>query len=308
MLRLGLPERSERHQGDRDRHLGVGQTTDDSELMLCLLYALAVSHNSSSSLRDEAAANYNAWFQSGPFSCGQASANAFGHAYSIAAMMEAAARLNRGSEANGALMRCAPIAVWMRRQPLGEIVRAAREDAELSHPSAPCKDANAALCVAMATVIRTGNAQERLAQAERFVRGGSCCPTIMAWFEESLELADVESYGHIRCRTNFGHVRHAFVLCMLLLRIGAHMTYEDAVFRVLKLGGDTDTNACICGYVMGAIHGLEKSAMVDTVQAGVPSYMYTAVLEFDCAQAHLTYPRPRRFRSSNVVPLLNLLA
>jgi ADP-ribosylglycohydrolase len=36
------------------------------------------------------------------------------------------------------------------------------------------------------------------------------------------------------------------------------MAYEDAMYDILGYGGDTDTNACIIGGLLGAAQGLES--------------------------------------------------
>lgn len=37
----------------------------------------------------------------------------------------------------------------------------------------------------------------------------------------------------------------------------AALSLQDAMFKVLMLHGDTDTNAAICGYIMGALKGFD---------------------------------------------------
>jgi ADP-ribosylglycohydrolase len=34
--------------------------------------------------------------------------------------------------------------------------------------------------------------------------------------------------------------------------------FEDALVSVIRAGGDTDTNACIVGGLLGAYHGIDK--------------------------------------------------
>lgn len=61
----------------------------------------------------------------------------------------------------------------------------------------------------------------------------------------------------------------------------------------LRKGGDTDTNACIVGYVMGAIYGFE----------GMPDRLKKPVLEvdsttWDCLDSMCGYNRPRCYNPS----------
>lgn len=48
--------------------------------------------------------------------------------------------------------------------------------------------------------------------------------------------------------------------------------FEDALFEILKLSGDTDTNAAIMGGLLGAHLGL----------SGIPDSYKEAILKFDC--------------------------
>lgn len=48
--------------------------------------------------------------------------------------------------------------------------------------------------------------------------------------------------------------------------------FEDALFEVLKVGGDTDTNGAILGALFGAHLGL----------TGIPESYKQAIIKFDC--------------------------
>jgi ADP-ribosyl-[dinitrogen reductase] hydrolase len=50
-----------------------------------------------------------------------------------------------------------------------------------------------------------------------------------------------------------GFMKHAFVMAFYCLLKG--LSYDATLALALKLGGDTDTNACIAGGLIGAICG-----------------------------------------------------
>jgi ADP-ribosyl-[dinitrogen reductase] hydrolase len=52
-----------------------------------------------------------------------------------------------------------------------------------------------------------------------------------------------------------GFLKHGFVLSFYALLKG--LSYDDTVAFAIKLAGDTDTNACIAGGMMGALYGRE---------------------------------------------------
>ncbi len=48
--------------------------------------------------------------------------------------------------------------------------------------------------------------------------------------------------------------------------------FLKALRETINLGGDTDTNACIVGGMIGALVGIKK----------IPGYMLDILLKFDC--------------------------
>ena len=109
----------------------AGQPTDDSELALDLARTLVGLQAWSS---EAVASAYGGWYASKPFDVGGTTRQALSAAASArsdkATAALAAASLD--SQANGALMRCAPIGIWARDAK--EAAVAARKDALLSHP------------------------------------------------------------------------------------------------------------------------------------------------------------------------------
>lgn len=79
-------------------------------------------------------------------------------------------------------------------------------------------------------------------------------------------------------RDKAGFVRHGFVLAVFFLEarhtgLLASMSDNDlftyAIEQTVRLGGDTDTNACIVGAVVGALVQIDN----------IPSYQLQKVLE-----------------------------
>ena len=57
-----------------------------------------------------------------------------------------------------------------------------------------------------------------------------------------------------------GHIKHAFELSFHFLYKydGSKTYYHDSIRSVIQLGGDTDTNACIVGGMLGALCGIKN--------------------------------------------------
>lgn len=64
-----------------------------------------------------------------------------------------------------------------------------------------------------------------------------------------------------------------------LLRLSTGCDYKQAIKESIRPGGDTDTNACIVGGLIGAAVGCD----------GIPSDMRDKVLKFDCTSSSKKY-------------------
>lgn len=223
----------------------AGQPTDDSELALDLARTLATRTEWSA---EAVAAAYAGWYRSRPFDIGSTTSQALSAAAGgpegrVAAAARRAA--NTYSKANGALMRCAPIGLWAR-DPV-EAAEAAREDAQLTHPNPMCQGASAAFVAAIATAIGGGEAAAMLAAAEAEIQQAG--PEEL---RHALELAR-QGVAPGCFMQQQGFVLIAFQNAFRHLALGTAL--EDAVIETVAQGGDTDTNAAICGALLGAAQG-----------------------------------------------------
>ena len=238
-----------------------GQVTDDSEMDLALLHEL-ISNTHEFPLQRVARA-YIAWHRSDPFDIGMTCGRALAFAQEASDCFQNARTYSLTSEANGALMRCAPIAVWGVGKSDDVVADAARLDAALTHPSGRCQDCNAVYVVTIKHLLEhPGDTAGALKKASGMLETADT--EVRHWFATT----DPPPAHH-----NIGHVRHAFTLFAQYLRKGTGVSFEDALKETLLLGGDTDTNAKIVGNLMGAMHGLSAlpSSMVSKVMAFDPS-------------------------------------
>lgn len=88
-----------------------------------------------------------------------------------------------------------------------------------------------------------------------------------------------------------GWMRHAFILSFFYLRLYTHLLgakkdvnefYHYSLKTTIQLGGDTDTNACIVGGMIGALVGVKA----------IPSYMLQTLFSFDCTHPENGHKRP----------------
>ena len=103
-----------------------------------------------------------------------------------------------------------------------------------------------------------------------------------------------------------GYVEHAFILALYYLLVAGSMKdvpadfYFNSVRETISLGGDTDTNACIVGGLIGALVGIHK----------VNRPMLYTLLSFNAEEDLVKYDRPQQFNVGkmavpNIVKLIN---
>lgn len=261
--------------------VGEGQVTDDSELAIHLWRGLQ-SHNAADGVFpiDSVAAEYIAWYKSNPFDMGRTCGYALAFAADAHDCIRNAAKYNKSSEANGSLMRIAPLAIWAADVGHGNgaadaeanaeaaLIAFARREATLTHPNKVCMDANAAYCLALAHLLKHhGDADGAIQCVKDWLH--VMHPPIQTWFNDAIALRSVSDYEN-KCVYNVGHVKHAFTLAVACLNLKT--PFQHGIHEVLKLGGDTDTNAAIVGAMLGALHGY----------SAIPSSMTKPVLAFTC--------------------------
>lgn len=263
-----------------------GQITDDGELTLCLARGLAGTTNFSI---EKVAVEYLAWLHSDPFDIGNATRNGFSGGRAAApgtvheGMRHAAAAKNADSKANGALMRATPLGGWGWRLDEEAMVAAAMADCGLTHPNPTCKHASAVYCLAIRhLVLNPGDGAGAFAAAEGWARRLHA-DEVVEWLGLAGDDVDVGYEPQI------GFVKYGFVHAFRHLRLGTR--YRDALRETLLGGGDTDTNACIVGGLVGALHG----------EPGIPRAMAEAVTSCDTEKGR---PRPAWLRTREQLPRL----
>jgi len=226
----------------------AGQCTDDTEMALTLARSI-LAHGRYDA--EAAAWAYADWFASRPFDIGNTTRRACGPGAAApegarADAMRAAA--DRESQANGALMRLAPLAVHLAFADDAARDAAVRADASLTHPHTACAETSVLFAHAIAFAIRTGaRATAVVDEARRRATQADITAEVRAWTsaahpDHGLDMSD-----------KMGWVRLAWTNALATLQLDARPM--EALTWTARLGGDTDTNAAIAGALLGAVHG-----------------------------------------------------
>ncbi len=206
----------------------AGQPTDDSELALMLARTLVGERRFDDDAVFEA---YRFWCASGPFDIGNTTRRALG----------GHPNPNPDSQANGALMRVSPLGIFGASMPPAIVAVLARRDAALTHPNPVCGDASAVFASTIAYAIRTGATAQ---QTFDFGRGQAQGTAMEDAFGEQSGPLDGPKMGWVRLAFN-----NAF------WQLVNAQSVEQGVIDTVRRGGDTDTNAAICGALLGAVYG-----------------------------------------------------
>ena len=255
----------------------AGQPTDDSELALALARTLIAR----GAYDLEAARRaYTEWLASDPFDCGLTIRDGL------------LGRPRHESQANGALMRIAPLGIFGAGQRLDTVARRAREDARLTHPNRVCLDANALFAMAIAHAIDRGpTPRELYERIAAWAKEAEICPEVRACVEEA-GAGPPDDY-----MTHMGWVLIALRNALWQLRHAPSL--EEGVIDSVMRGGDTDTNAAPCGGLLGAVYGLEA----------VPARWTRPILRCrpEAGRPGVRRPRPKAYWPTNALNLATQL-
>ena len=228
-------------------HTIAGQPTDDSEMALALARSILAENGFAAEPVLQA---YRDWMTTRPLDIGQTTERGLLGLHTTQ------------SESNGSLMRVSPIGVWAAGDP-ARAAEAARADSALTHKNPVCMEACAGYAAAIAVGVSGGTRNQMVEAALANAKGrareaiaGAAPPsdyfTHMGWVLVSLQNA-------------FFHLRSS--------------GFEESLIATVAAGGDTDTNAAICGALVGAALGREAIpprwilpvlACRSTIEAGAP--------------------------------------
>ena len=262
-------------------NLLAGQPTDDGEMALALARSLVTSRGYDSEV---VGAAYVAWGNSRPFDIGMTTRQGL---VAIAGRGKA----NSSSQANGALMRAAPIGIAAKGVP-NRAGAWARHDAALTHPHPVTQAANAAFCAAVAVGVAGGDRQAMYAAAWEW---GGLLPD-----EGSVAVKDCLRAAKCVGPSDF-MTQQGWVLIALQNAFHHLMSYQslsEAVSQTVMQGGDTDTNAAICGALIGAVEG----------RAALPLAWQSQILGCRAVPLpHVVHPRPSTYWADDALELAEAL-
>lgn len=263
-----------------------GQVTDDGELTMALAHSLS---GASRYDPNRAAHFYRKWYLSRPFDIGNATTAALGRgdldSPTLADdVMKNASQYNADSKANGSLMRASALGAWSSKVSLEDAVQAAQMDAQLTHPNPSCQWAGVAYVVAIRHLILNPCDAQGAFLAAEYALVGADAEEVRNWLANARH-GDLPDFHPMAGFVRIGFT-HAFY------HLVRNSSYNDAIFATLLGGGDTDTNACIVGGLIGALHGISL----------IPEAMRVAITNCDTAKGR---PRPEWLHTTQIESIID---
>ncbi len=148
------------------------------------------------------------------------------------------------------MMRISPLGIFGANQDPERVADWARQDAALTHPHPVCQRANELFTMAIAHAIRTGcGARDLYREVVRRAEEGGVEGSLIAAVNDAA-LAPPADYVRRQgwVLTAFGNA---------LWQLGPAPGLAPVVMDSVMRGGDTDTNAAICGALLGLVYGRE---------------------------------------------------
>lgn len=260
-----------RFQGRRD--LSVGQVTDDSEMTLALLRTLITDGKY---IRNNVISSYLNWANSGGWMIGTNTRKLLRGVKTIKGYENRIAKikalpLEEISQSNGFMMRASPLALLKDNESV-------IEDICITNPHPVCIDCGLIYVNILRMSLAGINRQTIFSDSHQLAR----TQEVKNVFEQIMrnEPRNIEEKK--------GWCLHALwcsLVCLLYFN-----NFQEGINWVIKQGGDTDTNGCIAGAVLGSTYGFDQMLNNDLTK-----YNIAKVLEFKSEDVTNPTPRPKEY-------------
>jgi ADP-ribosylglycohydrolase len=127
-------------------------------------------------------------------------------------------------------------------------------------------------------ILHAGDSEGAIEVANTYLSNNN--RSVLGWLDQAIE-------GNIDPVTkHIGFVKHGFTLAFHFLAY--QFSYKESITQTLLMSGDTDTNACIVGGLIGANCGLTK----------LPCNSRNKILELSTQEM---IDRPEKFKATNLL-------
>lgn len=186
-------------------------------------------------------------------------------------------------QSNGALMRCGILSLLYRSNET-DYLEVIRQDCYLTNPNMVSNECNIILTTMIRKSLKTNDKKIIIVDILKNIESKSVI--------EYVNYALNQKYIKVNDRKNKGW-------CVIALYITIYSflnfdSYQDSIDYIIKENGDTDTNACIAGYLLGAFYGFNVMNKNERFKDN-----YKIMME--CTTKNATKPRPSKYLVKNYI-------
>jgi len=230
-----------------------GQVTDDTELAMGLMYSILEQKTYD---KEAVAKKYIKWATSKPFDFGKTTFNALNNATSYQEIVNNSNKHNKTSISNGCLMRISPLAIYGIKLSDQELMDFCFQDTIMTNPNPISIDMVKVYCMAIKTALTT-NDKKIIIQKAYNVASTKLVKQIISDSIKRPEPVLTLSGEYVAAYSEFmGYAGIALQNAFYELFNGK--SFYSSLVNVISRGGDTDTNGCIVGALLGAYYGVSN--------------------------------------------------
>lgn len=229
--------------------LQPGQVTDDSELALGLLHSIIEKGCYD---KDDVAYRYRKWYLSGPFDIGNTTRRAFDQGSSYNYIVNSSKAENMDSLSNGCLMRASPMGMLGAFTTADKLKIICEQDCKMTNPNPICIEGTYVFCLAIREAILTGDRLKTYNVAKKAATN----PTIIRVLNDAYTKPDPIYFEgkHVATDSQFMGLLLVALQNAFYELLHGH-SFHNSLVNIIARGGDTDTNGCIAGSLLGALYG-----------------------------------------------------
>jgi ADP-ribosyl-[dinitrogen reductase] hydrolase len=229
-------------------NLQEGQVTDDTEMAFAL--AQSILENKCYD-KEQVALKYIKWINSDPFDIGNTIKRALSNADNYDHITRKA---DYNSLSNGCLMRISPLAIHCIFDSDKNLLKLCKKDCIMTNSNPIAINAVQVYAIAIKYAILTGNKMTAFTNALKWVKD-PLIQNILTRAKMNNPTYILENGGIIRTADDdyIGYLGIALQMAFTELLHGN--SFYNSMLNVVSKGGDTDTNCCIVGSLIGALYG-----------------------------------------------------
>ena len=229
--------------GEGPYNLIPGQVTDDTELAMGLLYSILENNKFD---KEQVAKKYIKWYKSNPFDIGQTTTHALANATNYSDIVNNSKQYNKTSLSNGCLMRISPLAIYGLKLSDKLLLQYCYEDTIMTNPNLITIDAVGVYCIAIKTALVTNDKTIIFKKAFAVAKTDKIKTILINSLGDPNPVLESKYIGYVGIA-----LQNAFYELM------NGVSFYDSIINIIARGGDTDTNGCIAGALLGAYYGID---------------------------------------------------